>query len=149
MGQPFPPPVAPPPPPPPAPALTIQPVSRREPPLPPLQGRARHEMIVVGFMLAAPSLVFGLQGLGEAKEIDTDISYFDLAASVLSSFGPALLCGFLLWRDGVLGQSMFKRRSGGFIVGWGSLTFVCIFGAALVGGIIITIIQAVLDSDAS
>ena len=44
---------------------------------------------------------------------------------------------------------MFKRRSPGFVAGWGSLTFVCVFGAALVGGIIIYVVQSLLDSDAS
>lgn len=145
MGQPFPPPTTAP--------LYVAALPNPRAPLPRLEGRARHvvivELAVMGGMLALPSLVFGLQGLGRARQIDTEITYLELVARMLSALGPAALCVFLLWRDGVLGRSMFARRSVGFTTGWGALTFVCIFGAAIVGGLLIAIIQESLGSDAA
>jgi membrane protease YdiL (CAAX protease family) len=151
MGQPLPPPA-------PRPLPPPQVLAPRRPrvdrtPLPRLDGRDRQvviaEMVIVGFMLAAPGLVFGLQGLGEAREIETDVTYFEIAAQVLAAFGPALLCCFLLWRDGVLGVSFFRKRRPGFVIGWGSLTLVCMFGAAMVGGLLIFALQELLGSEAS
>ena len=144
MGQALPPPRTP-------PVYVTGPPARRES-VPMLSGRARHvvlvELAVMGFALAAPSLVLGLQGLGHATQIKTQITYLDLVALILSALAPAVLCVFLLWRDGVLTQTMFAHRSAGFAAGWGAVTFAAMFGAAIVGGVVISALKSLAGSHA-
>jgi len=120
--------------------------------LPLLAGRHRRqtvvEVVVVAFVVALPELVAGLGGLGRAAQIKTDVSYLDLVALFLSALGPGVLCVFLLWRDGILHNTMFRRRSAGFVVGWGALTVAALFGAAIVGGTLTSAIRSAVGSHA-
>jgi membrane protease YdiL (CAAX protease family) len=105
------------------------------------------ELAIVGFAAAAPGLIIGLQGLGDAESFDTDIAVLELLAVVAGAFGMAAVAWFLLWRDGALGLAGIRRQRPGFIIGWGLLGFACCVGALLVAANLLTVLYAVFDGD--
>jgi membrane protease YdiL (CAAX protease family) len=96
----------------------------------------RVELLVVFVLAALPSLVFGLQGLGEAQQVETDVPWLELLAQFAASLGPALVCWYLLWRDSVARRAGLDRRSPAFLAGWSAVTLVATVVASVVGGML-------------
>lgn len=108
----------------------------------------RVELIVVAFAAAVPGLVFALRGLGDPSSIDTDdVDAVEVIASLLAALGPAAITTYLLWRDGRLDVAGFRRRSAGFILGYGLLGLACAVGALIAIGTVIAVVTAVFGGE--
>lgn len=105
----------------------------------PNRKRIGFEILAMLLLIAVPGLLVGLEGITDPASIDVDeIGGLELAASVAGSFGGALMAVHLLWRDGLLAQAGFHRRSPGFVLGYGALGTVCCY-AAVIGAAILSL----------
>ena len=111
------------------------------------QKRIRFEILTVLLIAAVPGFIIGLDGIGDPQSVTTDIATLELLAMVASAAGPAVLAYHFLWRDKRLGVAGFGRRSPGFVVGYGLLGLVAVYGALFGTAILVESIRLALGGE--
>jgi len=99
-------------------------------------------------LIAVPGLLVGLEGITDPSSIDVDeIGWLELAAAVAGAFGGALMATQLLWRDRLLGQAGFHRRSPGFVLRYGALGTACCYAALIGAAMLAAVVYAAFGGD--